>query len=762
MRIVPLILSASALLLTASAARAQSPTPAIPPAYDEAARGETASASTTTGETDAGEAPYELADSEIIEIVDRTAPGSVQAVGAAELERFEYNDVHQVLASVPGVYVRQEDGYGLRPNIGMRGASGERSAKISLMEDGVLIAPAPYSAPAAYYFPLVTRMERVEVLKGPSAIVHGPNTVGGSVNLISKSFPQDREFTLDLAGGLDRYGKVHATYGETRDHIAVLVEALKLRTDGFKELDSGGSTGFDKNDVSLKVRLQTDRDRDIYQRLDLKLGYSDEVSDETYTGLTDTDFESTPYRRYAGTQLDRMDWQHTQAQLTHHVEFFDSFQLDTTVYRNEFVRDWRKLNSFADARPTESVLASPDAGNNAVLYAVLTGQADSTSASEALLIGTNAREFISQGVQVTGSAERRVLGTDHDISVGVRYHSDAVARFHTEEEYFMTGGALVRTETEMAVTRDASAKARALAAYARDKVQAGPVTVSAGVRAELIETEVADRMAFANEDLDGSYIEATHSVVIPGAGVVYQALPSLGLLAGVHKGFVPVAPGQSPDIAAEESINYEAGARYASRWLVAEAIGFFSDYSNLKGTCTASSGCSSAQIGDEFNGGEVHVLGLELLAGAEIPAFRALRLPVQASYTFTRSRFQSGFTSDNPIWGDVEVDDELPYVPPHQIAVQAGAAGKAWDSALSVRYVSAMRDRAGQGDAAPDETSDAAWTVDLAASYAFGPWGTAYVTVDNLLDQAHVVSRRPYGARPGKPRIVILGYKNRF
>ena len=73
----------------------------------------------------------------------KSLPGSAYILDKTELEKFNYSDIHQVLSSTPGVYVRNEDGYGLRPNIGMRGAPAERSQKITVMEDGILISPAP-------------------------------------------------------------------------------------------------------------------------------------------------------------------------------------------------------------------------------------------------------------------------------------------------------------------------------------------------------------------------------------------------------------------------------------------------------------------------------------------------------------------------------------------------------------------------------------------------------------------------------------------
>ncbi len=74
-------------------------------------------------------------------------PGSAHVISEEELQLFLQSDVMRVLQTVPGVYVQEEEGFGLRPNIGIRGSGLDRSARIAVLEDGVLISRAPYSAP---------------------------------------------------------------------------------------------------------------------------------------------------------------------------------------------------------------------------------------------------------------------------------------------------------------------------------------------------------------------------------------------------------------------------------------------------------------------------------------------------------------------------------------------------------------------------------------------------------------------------------------
>ena len=125
----------------------------------------------------------------------RQRTGSAQKLSRQDIERYGSLDPNRLFQTLTGVQVYEEDGFGLRPNISMRGTAPLRSAKINLMEDGIPAAPAPYSAPAAYYFPSLGRMSGLEVFKGSSQIEYGPNTSGGAINFMSVALP--KKFTLE-------------------------------------------------------------------------------------------------------------------------------------------------------------------------------------------------------------------------------------------------------------------------------------------------------------------------------------------------------------------------------------------------------------------------------------------------------------------------------------------------------------------------------------------------------------------------------------
>ncbi len=150
-------------------------------------------------------------------------PGSARVIARDELQQFLEFDIMRVLRTVPGVYVQDEEGFGLRPNIGIRGSGLDRSARIALLEDGVLIAPAPYSAASAYYFPTQRRMSAIEVLKGPAAVAVGPRTTGGAINLVSTPIPGALGANLDVRGGEQPF--VRYPYQRRQPRRAYLVAA---------------------------------------------------------------------------------------------------------------------------------------------------------------------------------------------------------------------------------------------------------------------------------------------------------------------------------------------------------------------------------------------------------------------------------------------------------------------------------------------------------------------------------------------------------
>lgn len=685
----------------------------------------------------------------------RDTAGSAHIIREEQLERFEYSDPHQVLQSVPGVYVRGEDGFGLRPNIGMRGAISDRSKKITLMEDGVLFGPAPYSAPAAYYFPLITRMTSVKVVKGPSAIAFGPHTIAGAIDLITAPIPEGEHAFADLSMGLYLSRKAHVRASTSGEHFAVLLEGVHEANDGFKELDgAGGDTGYSRNEAMGKIRTSFGNADSLLHEFELKLGFSSENSDETYLGLTTADIEANPYRRYAPSQLDHMEYWRTQVALTHTATHGADLDIKSTFYRHDLHRSWRKVNGFRGASIYD-VLANPDDPRNAVFYGVLTGQIPASTDGETLMIGPNDRKFVSQGFQTKASWRPKTGPIQHKMEVGARIHYDSIERLHTQDGFTIDGFDLIPEGRPTETTADNEGRTLALSLWAIHSGTWGPVTITAGGRIESIQSRFED-------DLSGRKEGISQQLLLPGAGA-HVALPAdFGLIAGVYQGFSPIPPGQSVNVSPEKSVNYEFGGRWSpKRAIRVEAIGFYNDYVNLSNVCTFSTGCIAEAVDEQSNAGAATVAGLEAYVDAEVELPLDLTLPGRIAYTFTHARFDTSFDSADPIFGDVSEGDVIPYIPEHQLVASVGLEHRIVGGSVGGTFVSAMRETAGGVDEEPTpfETTEAHFLLD-ASVYAqpFDFW-KIYVTGRNLLDMAYVASHRPYGARPGAPISFQVGAK---
>ena len=680
-------------------------------------------------------------------------PGSAHMISQTDLEKFDFTDIMRTLTSVPGVYVLEEDGYGLRPNIGMRGTGQNRSEKITIMEDGVLAAPAPYSAPSAYYFPTAGRMQQIEVLKGTSSAMYGPRTTGGVINMLSRTIPEAAlAGQVNLSAGEDGFGKAHAYVGGAGQNVSSVFEVFRYQADGFKDVNhTGDDTGFVKNDIMAKVMINSDVDAKYYQELEFKLKYSDEDSDETYMGLTEADFNDNPYSRYSASQLDNMDTSHKQLQINHHIKLSDRFTLGTSAYYNDFSRNWYKTNKVDGNSLSGGGIDDAAAFDNGTFGA---GEIE-------VEVKANSRDYLSKGIQTILDADFN----DHQVKFGVRYHEDEMDRFQWVDKYTLDDTEYEMTLKEAGIHGADSNRidsAQALALFVHDEYTVGDFIINAGLRYEDMtisrkdwDKGVVDRSQPLKKDISNDV-----EVLLPSLAVTYRVNNDLVIIGGVQKGFAPPAPGNDK-AENEESINYELGLRYNQDTLRAEALFFYSDYENMHGNCTASQGCDDDDIGNQYNAGEVEVSGLEMKVGYEFSA-GSLAFPVDVTYTFTETEFQNAFASGLDTWGSVAAGDELPYVPENQLQISLAVVGEKWRSDILVRYMDEMRTTAGQGSIVAGNAVDSRTVVDMAAHYSVADNQEITFNVDNLFDKEYMATRTHGSIMVGKPRSVTLGYKYSF
>lgn len=690
----------------------------------------------------------------------KNLPGSAYYLSPKELQKFNYTDPNRLLKTVPGVNIQEEDGFGLRPNIGIRGSGVDRSSKITIMEDGILAAPAPYSAPAAYYFPTMGRMQAVEILKGSSQIKYGPYTTGGAINLISTQLPKAFEAKITAFGGSFWGRNIHTYIGNSHERISYSLESFNYGSNGFKKLDGGGETGFQKSDYLAKLKFKTKESAKVQQSLTLKVGKVIEQSNETYLGLTQDDFTKNPYRRYAASQKDQMNCSQTQMALFHNIQASKWLSITTSAYRNQFQRNWYKLDAVKDSLGVKTsisnVLKTP------ILYpeqyAILTGQ---TSAhQDALILKGNNRSYYGQGIQTIfgfNISKKIIVQT---IDLGIRYHQDGVDRFQNEDAYQMSNSNMFQTsDGVMGRESNRIGFASALATYIQYKITWKKWILVAGLRNENIRIEEKDYgKNDPNRTASDLIVKSNKvNVLIPGMALDLKLNDFLSFFTGIHKGFAP--PSVQLNSKAEESVNIEIGAKFDKKAFSGQLVTYYNAYENLLGADLAASGGSGN--GELYNGGKAKAQGIELLSSYDFATFftNKIKMPVTLGYTYTDARFLSNFNSTFEDWGTVNYGDHLPYLSIHQINLALSVDHSKFSINLNAKYNSAMRSNAGQGTIDMTSIIPAYLILDASVKYNATKNIAICGSINNLSNEVYLVSIRPAGLRPGMPRVIQIGLK---
>ena len=669
------------------------------------------------------------------EILERV-PGSIEFIDKDVLRNSRAFTSTEVLRKVPGVNVRDEEGFGLRPNIGIRGLNPTRSTKVLLLEDGIPLTYAPYGDNSSYYHPPIDRFESVELLKGSGQIVYGPQTVGGVINYITPQPPGDREGSVTLIGGTRHYFNGNLRYGDTFGNTGLLLSFARKQGKGSRENIRSGLNDFNFKSVTAFTPRQA---------LTLKFNYFGEDSNVGYSGLREAEFRENP--RQNPFRNDFFYGDRVGASASYALVFSPDVLLTTNVYGSYFRRHWWRQSSNSNERPNDA--ADPLCGGMANL--------NTTCGNQGRL-----RRYWFAGIEPRLRISKVFSALRNETDLGFRIHFEDQERRQKNGDRPDARDGLVVENNER--------RNQAYSAFIQNRFVFNKITVTPGLRLEHIKYRRTNRLAEVTGRTDLTQL-------VPGIGVSYTPSEKLTVFAGIHRGFAPPrtedlinnSTGGVIELDSELSWNYEVGLRARPGSAVrVEATFFRLDYENQIVPASLAGG-----VGSTFtNGGQTLHQGIEFSAAVDTTTIlrRKYNFYLRGAYTYLPiAEFRAIRFSNVPGFATTSVSgNRLPYAPKQLLTSSIGFAhSNGFNGFLEMVSVGSQFSEDlnrldpltgnGQTGLIPSYT---VWNA--TANYRIEKLrSTVFITAKNLFDRLYIADRAR-GILPGPPRAVHAGWTVRF
>ncbi len=208
----------------------------------------------------------------------------VTIIDRAILDRAGQSSLRDVLAQQPGVQMSNNGSYRSTTGIFLRGAS---TSQTLILVDGIRVGSATAGGASLENIPLA-RIERIEILRGASSALYGPDAVGGVIQIFTRDPVDGIALSANVGVGSDGQRQAGASIRGTSGAIGYSLGVSHERASGISVITNPASgsynpdaDGFESTSVDARITAKINNQH----TLTLSLLHSD----------TDYQFDGTPF-----------------------------------------------------------------------------------------------------------------------------------------------------------------------------------------------------------------------------------------------------------------------------------------------------------------------------------------------------------------------------------------------------------------------------------------------------------------------------------
>ncbi len=543
----------------------------------------------------------------------REVPASISLISARMLENNEIKSIADISSTVPNFFMI-DYGSKLQSPVFIRGIG----SRLGAPSVGLYVDNVPFSEKTSFGFDFFD-IERIEVLRGPQGTLYGRNTMGGTINIFSKSPLHYDETNLSVSAG--NYGYFNGNinhYNKVSDKFGYSISANYNSHNGYFTNNFNGKPADDQYSASGRFRL-------VWQ-------ISEKLSVENISSYEKSEQYGFPYAVY-----------NTESSSAGDVDYNDESGYKRDMFSNGLVLKYRndafELLSTTSYTYYDGLMDADQDYTAAPIYYFHTGDIQNMISQELVFKSVNDTRYNwlfgaygfyqNMDQQTTGD----IYAANMEQDIRSNFDISGLALFHQS------------TFNDFLIEN---------------------LTLTAGIRLDLEKDKLDYSLAMAvgggpwNTTVEENY-EETFTQVLPKVALKYQFNKSLNTYATVSKGYksggfntnssIDISEFRSYD--AENSWNYELGFKSSmlGHRLYFDAAVFYIDWQDQQIDVPVPGGRGNMKT----NAGESVSKGFELFVKGRL----ANNLEATIGYGYTHATFKDYVVSDELNYND----NSIPYVP---------------------------------------------------------------------------------------------------